>query len=175
MNGFTEIKAKDLDENAIKLVGDTWMLVTAGSLNDGEAKPWNTMTASWGGLGYLWNKPVAFVFVRKERYTFDFTEKNDTMTLSFFNDDYKKVLSFCGTKSGREYDKAKETGLTPIETESKSVAFEQAKIVLECKKLYADMLKEDSFLDKTALDKWYKEEGMHRVYICEITKAWIHE
>ncbi len=173
MNGFTAIDPKELQENAIKAMCDKWMLVTAGTIDSNSEKPWNTMTASWGGLGYLWNKPVAFVFVRTERFTFNFTEQNENMTLSFFGEEYKKALNFCGTKSGREYDKAKETGLTPILCENTSVAFEQANIVLECKKLYKTMLNEDSFLDKTILDKWYSQEGMHQVYICEITKAWI--
>ncbi len=174
MQGFTSIDPKDIQESAIKLIGDTWMLVTAGTL-EGKEKPWNTMTASWGGLGYLWNKPVAFVFVRKERYTYEFTENNDSFTLSFFNDDYKKALSFCGTKSGRDYDKAKETGLTPIQTENGSVSFAQSRIVLECKKLYNDMLNQDSFNAFEEVEKWYKDEGLHRMYICEITKAWIHD
>ncbi len=173
MNGFTAIEPKNITENNIKMIGDKWMLVTAGSVSSAEEKTWNTMTASWGGLGYLWNKPVAFVFVRTERYTYEFTEQNDTMTLSFFENEYKKALTFCGTKSGRECDKAKETGLTPIQTENGSVAFEQASTILECKKLYIDMLGEKGFLDPSILDKWYKEEGMHRLYICEITKAWV--
>ncbi len=173
MQGFKSVHPKDIQESAISLLSDTWMLVTAGQIaNEGE-KSWNTMTASWGGLGYLWNTPVAFVFVRKERFTYEFTEKNDSMTLSFFENDYKKALSFCGTKSGRDYDKAKETGLTPIKTENNSVAFNEARIILECKKVYVDMIKESFFLDKAILDKWYKEEGLHQVYICEITKAWI--
>ncbi len=172
MKGFKEIQPKDIQDNAIKLLSDSWMLVTAGTIGEESQKTWNTMTASWGGIGYLWNKPVAYVFVRKERFTYDFTEKNDTMTLSFFNEEYKKALSFCGTKSGREYDKAKETGLTPVQTENNSVAFEQASLVLECKKLYSDMLNEKSFLNFANESKWYDKEGMHRLYICEITKAW---
>ncbi len=172
MQGFKSVSPKDIQESAIKLLSDTWMLVTAGTI-EGKEKPWNTMTASWGGLGYLWNKSVAFVFVRKERYTYEFCEKNEVMTLSFFPQEYKKALSFCGTKSGRDYDKAKETGLNPIETENKSVAFEQANIILECKKLYIDMLNDENFLDDNIKDKWYKDEGLHRVYICEITNAWV--
>ncbi len=173
MKGFTSINPKDIQENAIKLIGDKWMLVTAGTLSSNNTTSWNTMTASWGGLGYLWNKCVAFVFVRKERYTYEFTEKEQTMTLSFFSDEYKKALAFCGSKSGRDCNKAEETGLKPIATDNNSVAFEQANLVLECKKLYIDMLKEESFLDTESLDKWYKDEGMHRVYICEITQAWV--
>ena len=85
------------------------MLVTAGN-----AEKFNMMTASWGGLGFLWNRPVAFVFIRPQRYTFDFVERNEGFTLSFFGEEYRKVLQLCGTKSGREIDKVAETKLTPI-------------------------------------------------------------
>lgn len=86
------------------------MLVTAGN-----AEKFNMMTASWGGLGFLWNRPVAFVFIRPQRYTFDFVERNEGFTLSFFGEEYRKVLQLCGTKSGREIDKVAETKLTPLQ------------------------------------------------------------
>lgn len=93
-----KIKPEELTDNPIKLIGKDWMLVTAGT--PGE---FNTMTASWGGVGFLWNKPVAFVFVRHERYTFAFTEREEVMTLSFFDEKYRKALSLLGTKSGPRY------------------------------------------------------------------------
>ncbi len=175
MTGFSEIKPKDIQKNAISLIGDDWMLVSAGTFTEGDNTTWNTMTASWGGLGFLWNKCVAYVFVRKERHTYDFTEKNNTMTLSFFDSSFKKALQFCGTTSGRDLDKAKETGLKPFQCENNSVAFEQASLILECKKLYSDMLKENCFIDFATEGKHYTKDGLHRVYICEITKAWVKQ
>ena len=63
-------------ENAFELIGKEWMLVTGGTKDN-----FNMMTASWGGIGWLWNKPVAFIFIRPERYTYPLIEKNDQLTL----------------------------------------------------------------------------------------------
>ncbi len=79
-------------EDVITLIGKEWMLVTAGT-----SERFNTMTASWGGIGFLWNRPVAFVFVRPERYTFGFIEKNERLTLSFLGEEHRDILNFCGT------------------------------------------------------------------------------
>ena len=160
------IKPEEITDNVIKLIGKDWMLVTAGRPGD-----YNTMTASWGGAGFLWNKPVVFVFVRPERHTYGFMEREDVFTLSFFDEKYRKALSLCGTKSGRDTDKAAETGLTPVETSNGSIAFSQARLVLECLKLYVSDLKSEKFLDKTILEKCYDSAhgGLHRVYVAEIT------
>lgn len=161
-----KIKPEELADNPIKLIGKDWMLVTAGT--PGE---FNTMTASWGGVGFLWNKPVAFVFVRHERYTFAFTEREEVMTLSFFDEKYRKALSLLGTKSGRDTDKVAESGLTPVPADNGGVTFAQARVVLECKKLYVSDLDEAKFLDKSLLDRFYDAAhgGLHRVYVAEIT------
>ena len=104
-----KVEVKELSENFFEAIGKEWMLVTAGN-----KEAFNTMTASWGGIGWLWNKPVAFVFVRPERYTYEFIEKGDFLTLSFLGEENKKIHSVCGSKSGREVDKVKETGLKPL-------------------------------------------------------------
>ena len=103
-----KLEVKDLKENFFEAIGKEWMLVTAGT-----KEKFNTMTASWGGIGWLWNKPVAFVFIRPERYTYEFVEKNDYLTLSFLGEENKKIHAVCGSKSGRNIDKVKETGLKP--------------------------------------------------------------
>ncbi len=153
-------------ENAFSLIGEEWMLVTAGKKDD-----YNTMTASWGGIGWLWNKPVAFIFIRPERYTHDFIEKNERLTLSFYKEEYRKALQICGSKSGRDIDKAKETGLCPTLTESGSVTFEQARLTLDCRKLFKMEMTEAAFIDKSLVERWYNDKpggGMHSVYIVEI-------
>ena len=142
------------------------MLITAGSLEN-----WNTMTASWGQLGVLWNLPVAICYIRPHRYTFDFAEKSDYYTLSFFEEKYRPVLQFCGSKSGRDYDKAKETGITPISTDLQNVCFSEARLVLECKKLYSDDLKPEGFIDHMLVKKNYPKSDFHRFYIGEIVNA----
>ena len=80
MKKFTEIDVKSINDNMFKSIGQDWMLITSG-----EKEKFNTMTASWGGVGVLWNKNVTFAFIRPQRYTFDFMEKNDYYSLSFFN------------------------------------------------------------------------------------------
>ena len=154
-------------ENPFELIGQQWMLITAG-----DKESFNTMTASWGCLGWLWNKPVAFIFVRPERYTHDFLESGDFVTLSFFPESCRKALQICGTKSGRDCDKVKEAGLIPIALESGAVTFEQASLTVECRKLFKSDMKESDFIDKEVLAKWYSEAGLHSVYVLEIEKLW---
>ena len=152
-------------ENAFDLIGKQWMLVTAGT-----SASFNTMTASWGGIGWLWNKPVAFIFIRPERYTHEFIEKNDRLTLSFYTEDYRKALQLCGSKSGRDTDKVKETGLTPVALESGAMTFDEACMTLDCRKLFKATMQEANFLDKEILDRWYgeKQGNLHDVYVLEI-------
>jgi len=159
---FTKISPQDIKDNPFKAVGDDWMLITAGDLGS-----FNTMTASWGGMGVLWNKNIAFCVVRPTRYTYEFMEKADTFTLSFFTDKYRKVLDFCGTRSGRDCDKVRETGLTAAETENGSVYFTEAKLVLECRKIYIDDIDPRNFTDPK-LDRHYPQKDYHRMYVGEI-------
>ena len=104
---FGRIDPKELNQNVFSMIGEQWMLVTAGT-----AERCNTMTASWGGLGVLWGKPVATVYIRPQRYTLEFVEREDCFTLSFFGEEYRKALALCGSKSGRDVDKVKECGFT---------------------------------------------------------------
>ena len=163
-----EISVQELNLNPMIKIAKEWMLLTAGTKETG----YNTMTASWGGLGVLWGKNVAFVFIRPQRYTAEFADSGDTVTLSFFPEEYRSAQSFCGSHSGRDYDKAKETGLTPIATDSGAVTFREAKLVLEGKKLYRDVLKKESFISSEALSH-YKAEDYHYVYVYEITDAYL--
>lgn len=162
-----KINPKELTDNVISLIGDKWMLVTAGNKSG-----FNTMTANWGGVGFLWNKPVVFVFIRPERHTYTFAEANDHFSLSFFSEQYRQALKICGATSGKTTDKVKTTGLTPEYTESGTPYFQEANIVMECKKLYADLLNPEAFIDQTPLQRWYTEGGLHKLYIAEIVNLW---
>ncbi len=167
-SGYTQISPKTIGDNLIKLIADDWMLVTAGN----EEK-FNTMTANWGGAGYIWNKPVVFVFIRPERYTYEFTEKHGSFTLSFFDEKYQAALDICGSVSGRDCDKVSEASLTPLFTELGNPTFAEARLVVECKKLYADMLSIDSFLIKEPVYTHYSTKGgLHKMYIAEIVNVW---
>ena len=154
-------------ENPFKLIGEQWMLITAG-----DKESFNTMTASWGGLGWLWNNPVAFIFVRPERHTHDFLESSDKVTLSFFPESCRKALQICGTKSGRDCDKVKEAGLDPAVLKDGAMTFKQARLTLACRKLFKSDMKQADFLDKELLNKWYSNAGLHSVYVLEIEKLW---
>lgn len=159
-------------ENAFELIGKEWMLVTAGTPDR-----FNMMTASWGGIGWLWNKPVAFVFVRPERHTYTFVEENERLTLCFLGHDeaMRDAYNFCGTKSGRDFDKAAATGLRPIPTENGAVSFEQARLTLECRKLFRSDFKAENFIDREVLERWYNERpggSLHTLYVVEIENVY---
>ena len=163
-----ELAIKDLTENFFEAIGKEWMLVTSGS-----KEKFNTMTASWGGIGFLWNKAVAFIFIRPERYTYEFIEKNDMLTLSFLGSGNRSIYNICGSKSGRDTDKIKESGLLPLTTPDGNVTFEQARLTLECRKLYGQLLSPEHFIDKSLPDKWYGAQGnFHKVYVVEILRVW---
>ena len=131
------------------------------------------MTASCGGLGILWMKPVCFIFVRPSRYTYEFLEKNDQFSIGFFTEEQKPILNLCGSKSGREINKMKDVELTPVE-DSDTVYFEESRMVFICKKIYHHDINDENFVFPVREDI-YKEGDFHRMYICEITKCLIKE
>lgn len=160
-----EINIRDIKESAVKMISDDWALLSAGNENG-----FNTMTVSWGGIGELWGKDVAFIFVRPQRYTKEFIDREGKMTLSFFGGEYKKEMGFCGKNSGRDFDKFKETGLTP-EFSDGTVYVKEAKHVLILKTLAVTEMTPDSFLDKEIEPSCYPNKDYHIVYIAEIVKT----
>lgn len=167
--GFKKILTEELDGNVFDLIGKQWMLVTAG-----DSKKVNTMTASWGGLGVMWGKHVAFVVIRPSRYTKEFIDKEETLSLSFYGEEYKKMMSYIGTVSGRDEDKIKKAGLT-VEYLDGTPYFNEASIVLKTKKLYVQEFDENCILDKQIDEKWYPNKDYHTMYVCEIEKVLIKE
>lgn len=165
MSQFKTISPKEIADNPFKLIGDDWALVTCGT-----SDKFNTMTVSWGGVGIMWGKPVAYTFIRPQRYTFEFTENNDFFSMCFFDEAQRDALKLCGSKSGRDCDKVKETGLTPAFTEDGVPYFEQARLVLVCKKMYSQFLNEESITDNQSVDKWYNGD-YHKMYISEIVSV----
>ena len=163
MHTFTEITPKEMTGNPFARIGDQWMLVTAGN-----AEKANTMTASWGGLGVLWNKPVCFAFVRPTRYTYAFLEQQDRFTLSFFSEEYRQALRLCGTVSGRDTDKIADAGLT-LRTDAQAPYFDEAELVLVCRKLAVQDMDPTGFLDPAIAGLY--DNDYHRVYIGEITRV----
>ncbi|MGL4453242.1 MAG: flavin reductase [Sarcina sp.] len=164
---FKEIQPIELKESVFKLIGTDWMLIT-GEKN----RQVNTMTASWGGLGIMWGKEVAFIVVRPQRYTKEFIDNDGIFTLTFFDESYKKELKYLGTVSGKNEDKISKSGLTISHIENNPY-FEEGKLVLSCKKLYSQYLTANNFEDKTLPSKWYPNEDYHEMYIAQINKILI--
>ena len=166
MEGFNAISPETITDNVFKLLDKDWMLITAGTLDH-----YNTMTASWGHMGIMWNLPVSICWIRPQRYTFEFAEKYSHYTLSFFSEEYREALQFCGSKSGRDYDKSAETGLTPVATEGGNVFFQEARLVMECRKLYSDDLKSEKFIVPELASKHYPAKDFHRFYMGEVVQV----
>ncbi|MDR2963640.1 MAG: flavin reductase [Bacteroidales bacterium] len=167
MYNFTEIQPFDLTSNAFKLIGKDWMLIAAG-----DKEKSNCMTASWGGFGFLWNKPVVFIFVRPQRYTYHILEEQEYFTLNFFKETYRSILNFCGKESGEFVDKAKECHLDIASTPNNSIAYRQAHTIIECKKLYKEQFNPESFIAQSALE-FYLNNDFHYMYIAEISNCFI--
>ena len=164
MAKFIEIDPSEIQGNVFDRIGKEWMLITAG-----KPEKFNTMTASWGGLGVLWNASVSFAFVRPSRYTFEFLEQEKYYSLSFLGMNQRRALQLCGSKSGRDIDKVKEAGLTPV-FDAPAPYFEQAELTLICRKLYTQDLDPAHFLDPSLMGN-YKDGDFHRLYVGEITKV----
>ena len=165
MSCFKEISPELLRKNPFHMIGKEWTLITAGNENKV-----NTMTASWGGLGVMYGKNVAFIVVRPQRYTKEFIDREETFSLSFFNKEYKDVLNYLGTVSGRAEDKIEKSGLT-LDYSNKTPFFDEAEYVLICKKLFRQTMDGDSIMDEQLKATWYPNKDYHVLYIAEITKA----
>lgn len=164
-----EIDIKDLEFNPFSMIGSEWMLLTSGQEGD-----FNTMTVSWANLGVLWGKNVAISYVRPQRYTQKFMEKNDYFTLSVFPNEYKKALAYLGSHSGKDEDKVGAVGITPIHTEEWTT-FREAKLIFVCKKLYCSKITPEDFIDKDIIADCYPDKDFHYQYIGEIVKVLVKE
>ncbi|MBQ3566434.1 MAG: flavin reductase [Oscillospiraceae bacterium] len=165
---FKKTDIYSLDFNPYKYIAKDWFLVTSGNASD-----YNTMTASWGQTGFIWRMPVFTTVIRTNRKTFEYAEKNEYFTISFFSEDYRDALNFCGTHSGRDCDKAKETGLIVCELDG-NVAFEQADMVFVCRKVYTQDMTEDCFVDKAPLE-FYKNDPYHKSFTGEIVSVYVKD
>ncbi len=165
---FIKIPCEELRANPFSSIGKQWMLVTAG-----DSEKCNTMTASWGGMGIMWNKNAAFIFIRPQRYTLGFIENSDYFTLSFYDEKYRSALRLCGSKSGRDCDKIKEAGLTPC-FDLEAPYFDEAETVLVCKKMYGQYLNAESIIDSSVSSN-YTDNDFHKMFIAEIVGAYVRK
>lgn len=165
MNHFKEISPEALRKNPFQAIGKEWMLITAGD----ETKV-NTMTASWGGLGVMYGKNVAFIVIRPQRFTKEFIDREETFSLCFFEKEYRKTLNYLGTVSGQNEDKITKSGLTLVRSDQ-TPYFDEASHILICKKLFMQPLSGDALLYKELNKTWYPNEDYHTLYIAQITKV----
>lgn len=166
---FQEISAEDFKESPFKTIGKDWLLVCAEA--GGKA---NAMTASWGGMGVMWGKNVAFLVIRPQRYTKEFIDQAEGLTISVFDDAQRKMMNYFGSVSGRDEDKIAKSGLTTIEDAGRTY-FGEAKITFLCKKLYRQVMTKDSFIDQASDEKWYAAGDYHTMYIVEIEKILVRK
>lgn len=163
---FKEVDPKSLEVNPFSKIGRQWMLVTAGTPDF-----FNTMTASWGGVGVFWGKDVATCYIRPQRRTKFFMDNNDTFTLSFITEEHRAALKLLGSVSGNDDpDKVAKTDVTPFAVDD-TVAFEESDLVLVCRKLYVQDMVPQGIVVKPNDAKWYPDKDYHTMYIGEIQKC----
>lgn len=159
---------KNFNLAPLYVLDQEWALLTAGNKDE-----FNSMTISWGGLGTIWNKPVVTVYVRPSRYTYQFMENSEYFTISFYDKEFKEDLAILGSKSGRDVDKVSLTKITPDFLEN-SVSYKEAKLTIICKKIYYQdldingIISDDNSFFQKEIDRFYKIEPMHRMYIGEV-------
>ena len=163
---FTKINIAEQSFNPFEKIGKQWMLISAGTANS-----WNTMTASWGGVGVIWGKPSATCYIRHSRYTKEFVDKSEYFTLTFRNDGHRDALGLLGSKSGRDMDKMHDSGLTSIFVDGQP-AFEEAELVLVCRKRCKSEIAPEDILQQEIIDNNYADRDFHTMYIGEIVAAY---
>lgn len=162
MHTFQPYPIDIVEFNPFTKIGKEWALITAGSKTK-----YNTMTVSWGGLGVLWGKNVAYIFIRESRYTKEFIDQGEFFTVAFLDENYRETLNYCGANSGRDEDKFEKSGLTPAFKHGIPYP-DEANFVIMCRKMAAMPFSEDFFTDKSIMQKFYADGDMHTMYVGEI-------
>lgn len=158
-NTWMELPDHKLPFDFTQELTDHWMLVTAG-----DSGGLGTMTISWGGNGYLWNKDVIFIVVRESRNTLTYLKSHPTFSLTLFDESYHENLFFCGRNSGRDVDKISHCGFTPrFEGTEGTPYFEEAHTAVICRQLYRSIIEKEHFLEGPPLALWetWYNTGVH--------------
>lgn len=169
MSEFKQISVEDLKFNPFTMINKEWMLITAGN-----AEKCNTMTASWGSLGELWGKYVTTIYIRPQRYTLEFLNREDYYSICVLGEEHRAALNYCGSHSGRDGDKIKAANLTPVFDEA-APYFKEAKAVFICKKLYRQDFAPECFLEKSLDNANYTKKDYHKMFIGSIEKVLVKE
>ena len=167
LQGYKQLTPDRIPGNIIKMLGEEWMLITAGT-----DEKFNMMTASMGGLGIYNGKPIAFCFIKPSRYTYQLMETNNTYTLTFYTEAYREALRYCGSNSGRDMDKVNGSGLTPITTPLGSKAFSEAWLIIECRKLVGQSITNEAIYDEKMKANTVGDQ-LHKMYMGEIVNVWV--
>ena len=154
---------ENINLDALTVYHNRWALLAAGAPDD-----YNAMTISWGGMGTLWGKPSVTVYVKPIRHTWNYMEKSDYFTVSFYPEEYRKDLAVMGSLSGRDGDKTAKTSLT-VKPAGETVTFEQAEVTLVCRKRYWNDLVVDN-MPAEEVARYYTTEAPHRMYIGEVVE-----
>jgi len=161
------IAVKELNLRAFGAWDDTWFLLTAGRNQPGQ---YNSMTVSWGALGWIWGRPLAMVVVRPQRHTKQFMDRNETFSLCAFGQAQRPAMNMLGTLSGRDTDKMARCGLHPIALDQiECPGFQEAELILECRKTYFSDLDPKNFLADFIAPNYRGD--YHRMYFGEVLAA----
>lgn len=166
MAEFQKVRPEEFSGNVFERIGRQWAVLSAGKEGD-----FNGMTVSWGGMGVLWGRPVVQVYVRPERYTFGYMEREDLFSLSFFPESCRGALNLMGSKSGRDLDKVRAAGLTPVFLEG-APGYSEAEAVLVCRKLYSEDFALEKMTPEVA-ESYKTSGGVHRIYWGEILGVYV--
>jgi flavin reductase (DIM6/NTAB) family NADH-FMN oxidoreductase RutF len=160
-----QIYLSELNVSSFSLFNYQWCLI-------GVATPKiNAMTASWGSIGTLWNRPIATIYVRPSRYTHELLDKGDHFTLSFFSQQHRPVLNYLGSISGRERDKISECGI-PYHVDKRALYFDEAELIIKCKKIMMQPLDEQNIHEEIKR-KMYPNGDVHTMIIGEVEEVWV--
>ncbi len=164
-----KVELESLVLNWVKSIHHDWAVITVQ--DKGKV---NGMTINWAQMGWLWNKHVVSLYVRPQRHTYPLINEEDTFSLAFFDESFRKELAYLGRVSGRDEDKLQVCNFTTSLLDETPV-IDQAKMVFTLKKLHVSDLKEDDFTTTAITDSAYPEKDYHRVIVAEIVSCYIEE
>jgi len=165
-----KIEFRDLSVKAFEIFAKRSPLLVAG-----DKERCNPMTIGWGGLGTLWSQPVCTVYVRPQRYTYGLMEQKDTFAVAVMGEEYAAQIAYCGKNSGRDGDKVKACGFTLAYGLEDTPLIEQAEMIFVCRKLYAQDMKPECFVDETPRQRYYAQEDYHRTYVGRVEEVYVKE
>ena len=163
--------------NAFDYAGDICKAMPLGILMTTKVgEKVNTMTIGWGTIGIQWGKPVFIAFVRDSRHTMEMLNEVGEFTVNVpMGDIDKKILGYCGTKSGRDTDKIADMSMTLEEPEVISVpGIKELPLTLECKVIYRQRQENDK-IPADLFDRYYPAGDFHTAFYGEIVSAYVIE